>query len=298
MQTRTFLLATLSLFAPVAAQAPAHDLVTNGTFTGTLTPWVMGGAFSVNPGLESGIDVTGMGVSDSFGVNAGGQVIPPPYPPNTLSQMVTVANGVTYELRLDAIGYRNSTTNNADIGTIWVEVNGVEVARHAFGSYTSPQVKRAQLCGRYTANTSGAVSLTIFFQRAFLAGAANPRMNIDNVSLIDITGPTFCMRGNRQLGSTVELRVEGEANAAYAVFIALAQLPAGVPVPGFNGLLQLDPGTLTLLISGGLDGSGVASTQFPIPANQQLRTVPIFYQPLSIGSTNELGLHTGMVMSQ
>ena len=56
----------------LSAQGPAHNLVTNGDFTGSLTPWVMGGAYSVNAGHEVGFNVTGFNVSDSFGVNAGG----------------------------------------------------------------------------------------------------------------------------------------------------------------------------------------------------------------------------------
>ncbi len=287
----------LALSLSLVAQGPTHNLVTNGDFTGTLTPWVMGGAYSVNPGLESGINVTGSSVSDSFGVNAGGQVTPPPYAPNTLEQTVSLTAGVTYEFRMDAIGYRNSTTGNADIGTIWVELEAVEIARFAFGSYVSPEQKRAQLCGRHTALATGTATIKIYFQRAFLGGAANPRMNIDNVSLEDTDGPTFCMVGNRRLGATVSLRVDGAPNAAYALFLAAGDIPAGLPIPGFGGLLHLDLATLTLFVSGQLDGSGNATTPFTIPNINRLRTVPLYYQPLSIGGTAEIGLYTCLVMT-
>ena len=283
----------------LSAQGPAHNLVTNGDFSGSLTPWVMGGAYSVNAGHEVGYNVTGFNVSDSFGVNAGGQVTPPPYAPNTLEQQVTLTQGIDYEFRMDAAGYRNSAVNNADIGTIWVELEGVEIARFAFGSYTNPEVKRAQLCGRHTAIATGTTTLKIYFQRAFLAGAANPRMNIDNVSLEDADGPTFCMVGNRRLGGTVDLRVQGAPNAPYALFLAAGELAGGLPIPGFGGLLFLDPASLTLLLSGQLDANGLAATPLSIPMINGLRLAPLYYQPLTVLSpTNELGLHTGMVMTQ
>jgi hypothetical protein len=287
------------LALPLAAQSPAHNKVTNGDFTGTLTPWVMGGGYSVNPGLESGIDVTGMGVSDSFGVNAGGQVTPPPYAPNTLEQPVTLDHGGEYEFRMDAIGYRNSATGNADIGTIWVQLNGVEIARFAFGSYTSPEKKRAQLCSRFTVATNGTYLLTIFFQRAFLGGAANPRMNIDNVSIEHDTTPTFCMLGNRKLTGSVSIRVDGTPNAPYAVFLAPTILAGGVALPGFGGLLHLDPATLVLFLSGQLDGAGVGATPFVIPPITQLLTAPLHYQAITvIAPSNDLSLPVTLVMTQ
>jgi hypothetical protein len=294
------LLASFTLLAlPLAAQEPAHNKVTNGTFTGTLVPWVMGGGYSVNPGLESGIDVTGLGVSDSFGVNAGGQVTPPPYPPNTLEQNVTLDHGGEYEFRMDAIGYRNSTTNNADIGTIWVEFNSVEIARFAFGSYTSPEQKRAQLCSRFTVASGGTYVLKIYFQRAFLGGAANPRMNIDNVRIDHDTTPTFCMLGNRRLGGNVTLRVDGYASAPYAVFLAPTRLAGGVAIPGFGGLLHLDPTTVVLFVSGQLDGSGTASTPFGIPNIAALLTNPLHYQAVTVlAPSNDLSLPVTLVMTQ
>jgi hypothetical protein len=299
MNARLFVPSLALLALPLTAQGPAHNVVNNGTFTGTLAPWVMGGGYSVNPGLETGINVTGMGVSDSFGVNAGGQVIPPPYPPNTLEQTVMLHHAGEYEFRMDAMGYRNSTTANADIGTFWVELNGVEIARFAFGSYTSPEVKRAQLCARVNVPTSGATLLKIFFERRFLGGAANPRMNIDNVSLEHDTTPTFCMLGDRKLGANVTIRVDGTANAPYAVFLAPNRLAGGVPLPGFGGLLHLDPSTVALFFAGQLDANGGSATPFAIPSLAVLLTTPLHYQAVTVlAPGNDLSLPVSLVMTQ
>ncbi len=292
------ILALTLLALPLSAQSPAHNEVVNGDFTGTLTPWVMGGAYSVNPGLEVGIDVTGMGASDSFGVNAGGQTTPPPYAPNTLEQQVTLLHGGAYEFRMDAIGYRNSTVGNADIGTIRVQFNGVEIARFAFGSYTSPEQKRAQLCARFAVASAGTYPLTIYFQRAYLAGAANPRMNIDNVSLHHDTTPTFCMLGNRRLGSNVSIRVDGTPMAPYAVFLAPTLLASGVALPGFGGLLHLDPATFALLVTGQLDAAGVGVTPITLPVANPFRRFPLHYQAVTLlAPGNDLSLPVSLVFT-
>jgi len=294
----------LGLFLSLPAAAQGTEWVTNGSFTATLAPWVMGGAYSVNPGLETGWDTTGLGVSDSFGVNAGGQVTPPPYPPNTLEQQIIVVSALTYEFRCDASGSRPAapTVGNADIGTIWVEVNNVEVARFAFGQYTSTpapgEIKRTQICGRFTPNTSGPVTLRIFFQRQYLGGATNPRMNIDNVSVKDVVGPTFWINSNRKLGATVQCAVRGDASATYATFIAAGERNPGLPLPGISGLLMLD-GTAQMLTLGTLDATGAASSNLAVPNLPFLLTTPFWFQAgMYSGTTISLGYDFGVVFTQ
>jgi hypothetical protein len=295
------LLPVLSLLATLATTLPAQgtEWVANGTFTGTLTPWVMGGAYSVNPGLEVGWDTTGLGASDSFGVNAGGQVTPAPYPPNTLEQQIVVVQGLTYEFRCDASGARpNSTTANADIGTIWVEVDNVEIARHAFGSYTSPQIKRSQICGRFQPTTSGLVTLKIFFQRQFLGGAANPRMNIDNVSVRDTLGPSYWMRGNRMLGTTVQQEVRGTPFALCGLFLAAAENPTGTPFPGVLGSCFLDLGSTATLAFTVADGSGAATLPFSYPNDTRFLGTPLWFQAAEWTTQIAFGHQFGVVGSR
>ncbi len=297
---RNHLLLSLGLSLTASLPAQGTEWVTNGSFTGTLAPWTLGGGYSVNPGLDTNWDTTGFGVSDSFGVQAGGQVTPAPYPPNWIEQQVFVIQGLTYEFRCDASGTRlNSTVGNADIGTIVVEVDNVEVARHAFGGWASPQIKRAQVCGRFVPTTTGNVTLRINTSRAYLTNSTTPRMNIDNVSLRDVIGPTYWIGGNRQLGSTVVHRVRGTASAAFATFAALGENPAGLPFPGVAGNLNLDPATTVTLQIGGLDTAGESNTNIQIPNDPLFLSNPIFYQAGMLdGSGFTLGYYSRTYASQ
>lgn len=276
------------------------EWVTNGSFTGTLSPWVMGGAYSVNPGLETGWNTTGMGPSDSFGVNAGGQVTPAPYPPNTLEQQILVIQGLTYEFRCDASGARPSspTVANADIGTIWVEVDSVEVARHAFGNYTPQEIKRVQICGRFQPQTTGLVTLKIYFQRQYLGGAANPRMNIDNVSVRDTTGPTHWIAGNRRLGTTVQQQIRTAAFTPYALFIAAGENPAGTPFPGILGSCYLDLSSTATLAIGAADGNGSASLPLSYPNDPRFLSTPLWFQAVDWTTQLSFGWQCGVVATQ
>ncbi len=128
MARSLFLAPLLCLSLP----AQGTEWVTNGSFTGTLSPWVMGGGFSVNPGLQTGWDTTGLGASDSFGCSPGGQAAPGPYPPNTLEQSIIVVSSLTYEFRCDASANGGALSSAVDLTTIYAQVNGVEVARFAF----------------------------------------------------------------------------------------------------------------------------------------------------------------------
>ncbi|MFO1053221.1 MAG: hypothetical protein U1F36_13495 [Planctomycetota bacterium] len=264
--------------------AQSTEWVSNGDFTGTLAPWVMGGGYSTGAGLDSAWDTTGLGVSDSFGCSAGGQVVPPPYAPNNIEQQIFVIAGMTYEFRADVSGARPAapTVGNADTGTVWATVNGIEVARFALGSYSSnpPETKRVQLVGRFVPSVSGMVPLTIWFQRAYLSNTTTPRINIDNVSVKDTPGPTFWINSNRKLSTTVDFTVNGPANAPFASFLSIGRTP-GVTFPGMVGVWYLDFSTMTGTGSGVLDASGQFVLSLPIPLLASLVTVPLSYQAVA-----------------
>ena len=294
---RHFLFAFAVTLGTSLAPAQGTEWVTNGTFDVTLAPWVMGGGYSVNSGHEVGWDTTGMGASDSYGTQAGGQVTPAPYPPNWVEQQITVIQGLTYEFRCDASGARpiNPGVGNADTGTVWVEVDNVEIARHAFGSYVIGFTRRAQLCGRFTPTTTGLVTLRINTQRTFLANSNTPRINIDNVSVKDVVGPTFWVAGNRKIGTTVTHKVRGSAGAVFATFAALAATP-GVPLPGIGGLFHLDPATTVTVSIGVLDLNGESDAPMGIPNDNLFVIYPIFYQAGSWDAAGiALGYHFGIV---
>lgn len=294
-----------ALVCGVSLPAQGNEWVANGSFTGTLAPWVMGGAYSVNPGLDAAFDTTGMGVSESFGCSAGGQVTPAPYPPNTIEQSIMVIQGLTYEFRADAAGSRQNapTVGNADIGTIWAEVDNVEVARFAFGSYTvsslpGGEIKRAQIVGRFTPTTTGLVTLRISFERRYLANTSTPRVNIDNVSVRDVVGPTYWIAGNRKIGTTVSHEVRGAVNALYGTFVALGENPVGAQFPGVNGLFYLDFATTVTMVLGLTDANGAATFSSAIPNDPIFLSMPLYYQAGTWGTQLELGYHFGVVCTQ
>jgi hypothetical protein len=298
MRTLLLSLSLSGLLCTLPAQGT--EWVTNGSFTGTLAPWTMGGAYSVNPGLDPSWDTTGMGVNDSYGVNAGGQVFAPPHAPNTIEQQIVMVQGLTYEFRADLSGARPAapTVGNVHIGRVWVEVDSIEIARVDLGGYTPGEVKRAQIVGRHVGHTNGAVTLRIFFQRDYLAGSANPRMNLDNVSLRDVTGPTYWLDGNRHIGATVQQRVAGDPGSLFATFVSLGELPAGVPIPGIGGLLGIDPVVAVSIGAGLTDATGAGNLAMTVPNDPAFLTTPLYYQAVGVGTSLVLSLHFGCVFTQ
>ena len=158
----TFLVLALSA-APLASQ----NFVTNGDFSGGLTGWTEAG-FSVNPMVES-FDTTGLGASQAYGCNPGGQVTPGPYPPNSIEQSVTLAAGVPYEFTAEIHVSRVAAVGNADAGTFWVEVGGVEVTRTALGGYLASLPQRARLCEEEQKRATESVKLVLEQMKSQLA---------------------------------------------------------------------------------------------------------------------------------
>lgn len=294
-------LLSTALISTLATTLSAQtEWVTNGSFTGALAPWTLGGGYSVNAGLETTWDTTGMGVSDSFGTQSGGQTFPGPYSPNTIEQQVVIVQGLTYEFRADASGHRQAAPNvaNAHIGRIWVEVDNVEIARVDLGDYTPIEIKRAQVVGRFVGQTTGTVTLRMFFQRDFLVDAGSPRMNLDNVSLRDVAGPTYWLDGNRKIGTTVDQRVAADPSTLFATFVALGEVPGGIPVPGIVGLVMIDPSTAVTLGAGVTTAAGVGTLPFAVPNDPVFTTTPLYYQAVGVGAVLSLSLHFGCVFTQ
>lgn len=291
---RTALLSLLFALPTAALLAQGTEVVANGGFTATMTPWLQGGGSGINPGLSTGWDTTGLGASDSFGVHAGGPAgTPAPYPATWIEQTIVLAPGATYEFRADASGARpgSPTTASPDIGTVYAEVDGLEIARHAFGAYTPDQIERAQLCGRFTPATVGAVTLRIYFERSLPAAVTEPGINLDNVSVRDVVGPTYWIAGNRQPGGNVTHSVRGEPGALYGRFAALSLTPGGLTFPGVAGSLMLAPATTVTLGFGVLDGNGEDDEPATLPPLTTLHMpFQIMYQGGMAGSGTSLGL--------
>ena len=284
-----------------SAQIGAEQL-TNGTFTGNLSGWTLGGGFSVNPGLDTVTDTTGRGVSDCFGCNPGGQSGSAPFPANTIAQSVPLLAGSVYEFRCDVSSSRvNAASLNIDAGTIFAEIDGVEIDRISFGSIAVGETKRAQLGGRFLPQTSGAKVVKISMQRSVLASATTPHVTLDNVSLRIVKMLSIFEHGNRKLGSAVTFDVVASPNFPFAVFLAAGEDVAGIAISGFSNLLHLDLATLTFLFSGTTGSNGLASVPLTLPNNSILLTSPLFFQAAQVPPNtilHALSLHFGTVATR
>ena len=276
----------LSLALTSALVQAQPNFVNNGDFVSGLTGWTQTG-YSVAPGLES-FDTSGLGASQCFGCHPGGQVSPPPYPPNVLETTVLVLAGPPLEFTADiAVLGQNG---NADAGTFWVEVAGVEVGRVALGTFVAGATQRARLTARFVATTPGMQPLRLNFHRNYTCHTGTPRARIDNVSLRLAPGPTFLLHGNRRIATTLQLEVRGNPSDAFLI-LAAAGRSTGLQIPGIGGVLYLDLGTTSTLISNSLDPLGVFALNLPIPYEPYLTFAPVWVQVLAAGAST--GLYLG-----
>jgi hypothetical protein len=265
----------------------AQNWVPNGDFSNGLTGWTESG-YSFIPQVET-FDTSGLGADPCYACGPGGQVTPSPYPPNSIEQSVVLAP-VAYEFTADiSVSGLPTTVNNADAGTFWVEVNGVEIARTALGGYTQQRVQRARLAARFVPNLAGPQLLRIYFHRRFLGTANTPRSYLDNVSLQIAQGPTFALRGNRKLSSSLTLDLLGEPNSTLLFFLSGNRIP-GIPIPGVNGHWTLDPARVFVLVSGATNPTGVLSLPVTLPGDPALLTSVLYVQGLQVSSTLQLDL--------
>ena len=272
-------LLSILAIAALAASLPSQNWVANGDFSNALTGWTETG-FSINPGVET-FDVTGLGSQTAYGANHGGQVTPAPYPPNSIKQNVLVVPGAPLEFSMDICVNRTSTGGNADAGTFWVEVGGIEVARVAFGSYVSLEFARARLTTQFVHPTGGNLDLEIFMHRTFLCNTGTPRVRITNVRLEIASGPTFTFAGQRRIGQTSTIGGVGSANAPYLFLMSLNSSP-GIVIPGIGGTLLLNPVGMVRFFSGVFDAQGVSTLQLAVPSNANLALGRFHVQGLEV----------------
>jgi hypothetical protein len=209
---------------------------------------------------------------------------------------VLLVPGPQYEFSCDAGVYGPAA--NADAGTIWVEVNGVEIARITFAGNTTNEVKRAKLISRFTTTAAGQQTLRVNFRRNYLCStsAGTPTAVLDNVSIRFAIGPTFSLAGNLKVGTTVTAGTSGPAGAPFAIFAAPAVLANGLTIPGVGGQLFLDPLSIVSFFAGTLDASGKWTAPLAVPNLTALTLAPTWFQGAHIsGSSASLGFHAGYV---
>ena len=268
--------------ATTAAPLRAQSFVTNGDFSQGLTGWTQTG-WADQPRVES-FDTNGLGASAAFGCNPGNNQTPT----LMLEQQIIVVPGVPLEYYID-VACSASGFNN-DGGQVELRLAGRSMGAHAFGMVSAAGVYRTVICGRHVATASGMQPLQIVISRTF-AGlfGRTPRVYVDNMSLDLAPGPTFCMTGDRKLGSTVSLDVGGDAGARFVVFVAPQRLASGIVLGGI-GTWWLEPTTTVQLLAGTLDNMGAFTTTFPLPRDPALHQVPLWFQPGQVTTANAVSL--------
>lgn len=270
----------LVLLGSLPGSLAAQNFVSNGDFAAGLAPWVETG-FSFNPTIETW-DVTGLGASQCYACSPGGQVSPPPYLPNSIKQQVIAIPGVPQEFSMDIVIQQANAGNNADAGTLWVQLGGQEIARLAFGNYTSLETARARLTSRFVyTGPAGMQDLEIFLHRTYLCAASTPRSRIDNISLSIAAGPVFVWNGRRKLGRTSTIGAQGDASAPHVFMISLGRT-TGVTLPPVQGLVFLDLTSAVTMFSGVFDSQGANTFPFAVPANPALSSLVVFVQGMHV----------------
>ena len=270
----------------------AQNLITNGDFSAGLTGWSQGGT-SCTPAIET-FNVTGLGASQCYGVSPSSSL------PQYLEQAVQLAPSTVYEFSADVstilsrVGYYD-----VDAGSLSVEVNARQVGSFVFsGTITAPRTWRGRATIRFSTTSSGSVLVRIYLRRGYLCNTFSPRMNIDNISLRAPTGPTFAITDARRVPNSMPMTLSGTSNALAAVCIAGKELQPGLHIPGFSGLLHLDPISLSPLFGTQLDANGRCSIAILIPTVTILLTQPLYFQPVEVPSgAPALGFHQAGVFT-
>ncbi|MCB9888659.1 MAG: hypothetical protein H6836_03710 [Planctomycetes bacterium] len=282
-----------SFFVLLTGALPAQNLVTNGDFnSGNSNGWTFAG-YTLGAAVDM-FDTNGIGSSNCFNCRPGGQVTPPPYAPNSMAQNVLVIQGIEHLFTCDLANSRLVNLSNADGGTVEVYVDNVLVARHAFGNYVSGSTNRNRLCARFTPTATGQKELKITFHRNYLTSTGTnptPTVYIDNISLIASPNlPVLCPRGERKVGTTMNLEVSGTANAQFALFVSPAALSSGFQIPGFGGLWWLGNPLLQVVNGLPLDAGGLNTLNLPVPNVPGLAGLPLYWQAIQAsGSTVTVG---------
>lgn len=174
-------LATALTFAAVASAVGANG-VANGDFeTGTLAPWT---TFTTANGTINGGDVqpfntTGGGVSLAAHFNAG-KVTGVGAPPEG-GGIYQNFFGAPYTVSADVASLAQ-LAGQADCGTFVLQLDGVNIASHAFGACPGTSVVRWHFFVHVAKGVFGNHQLRIFVERTFQTDVAiTPNEYVDNV---------------------------------------------------------------------------------------------------------------------
>ena len=265
-QSLILLLCTAAFTGSLTAQ----NLISNGDFAkvdarGNPSGWVIQ-KFDFAPKIAK-FDTAGLGADNAFSVSHGKG-----NPANSgigelVQQGLLIIQNTRYELRVDvAVG---GNFNNGP-GKFEVFLDGVSVASVDFtksrGSKPGGVTFRERLCVQFQATkTNVKADLKIAVSRNFGAlPGRTPTAYVDNVFLARANGPQVCVRGDRLVGTSVQVDLIGRPSTAVAFYFAVGALANPVAIPGWNGKLELQP-PLLLLLAGKTDASGMISFKQTLP---------------------------------
>ena len=293
MKTPLAILVCLALLAGLAGA----QFIQNGDFSNGMKNWT-GSGNGANPqtGQPHGttpvtekFDTNGGGLSPAFSILPGGNTNQNPNnPPYILSQQALVVNG-PMEMHLDVC--LTGPRGNAQGGWLKIKIAGTQVAswKEFSGSFTAGTYRR-HLTFNFTPPKAGRQKLDIEIWRERYVWSwgsptsHTPKMVIDNIFLAPAQQPLFLNKGERKLGGTLALELQGKAGSAGAVLMGLQKGP-GIGLPGFSGSLQLDVTKLLVLLgTGPFDKSGSYTLNVPIPNDPAIAGYPLPFQGIEVGT--------------
>ena len=291
-QMRTLIPVLLLAVLGKPGELQAQNLVKNGDFSATtIAPWTSSG-FALNPGLEK-FNTSGTATSVAYANNPGGRTGPPPFPPHILQQGKILLVPVVHELSFDLAAFIPRISFTAAVPKVEVFIDKLRIFTMTF-SRIGVNPRRLRPCIRFTPTITGVKTLRFEFSWAGVARASfTPRVYLDNVSLRRTSNPTFCIRGERRLGTTVEFGVQGSPKAAFVIFLAAKLAARPLAIPGIAGLFRLDLSTVLPILSGTTDRNGAFTVRLPIPKIPGLGGKPLFWQGIEItNSAASFGLES------
>lgn len=269
------------------------NFLQNGDFSAGMASWVGSGnggdpqtglPHNTNPVTEV-FDTCGAGANPAFSILPGGNTnMNPNNPPYLLTQKAIVIPG-PMELHLDVC--MTGPNGNSQGGHIKVSVAGVQLAAWSefAGAFTAGTYRR-HVTFLFTPTVPGLQDVTLeLWREKYIwswSGPTShtPKMVIDNVFLGPAQTPVLFAKGERKIGGTLGLDLQGPAGNAAVILMGGGRGP-GMTFPSFGGSFMLDLGKgLFFLAAGIFDASGAFASMTPIPNNPALAGAVLVFQPL------------------
>lgn len=271
----------LLLLALLAGVSRAQfEFLSNGDFAAGLAGWT-GSGNGGSPGLAA-FDTSGCGSSQAFGMQPG-TLTPTNYVPYSLRQQILALPNLPLELHLDACLAGPAFNNQG--GYLKFTIGGVVVADwpEFSGTFTAGSYRR-HLVFRFTQKLSGQQDFAVqLWREKYAWSQTTPWLYVDNIRLTTALPPLLSFPGDRRLGGTLNLALEGTPGNAGLILAAALPAPGPIPIPGFTGGLQLAPFGFHFLAFGTIDSAGFLRAALSIPNDPALGGVPLHWQGLEVG---------------